>query len=107
MKKVLLIVIDACTSRVLVPAMDNNRLPNLKILAEAGYFNPNCISIFPSITHTATASLATGCYPQNHGIAGSSWYDTESDDPVHYSADFWVRSARLAPEAGIHWRFAA
>jgi hypothetical protein len=57
-----MIVIDACASRVLVEAMADGKLPNFKALAETGYFSPNCLSIFPSITHAATASLAT---PQN------------------------------------------
>jgi predicted AlkP superfamily pyrophosphatase or phosphodiesterase len=51
-----MIVIDACASRVLVEAMADGKLPNFKALAETGYFSPNCLSIFPSITHAATAS---------------------------------------------------
>ena len=85
-----MIVIDAYTSRVFEPAVDNGRLPNFKALMTAGYFNPVCISVFPSITHAATASLATGYYPQDHGVAGSSFYHIDSNDPVYYSADFWV-----------------
>lgn len=90
MKKVLLVVIDALSSAVVVPAMESGLLPNLKALTEIGFFNPACSSIFPSITHTATAAIATGCYPQDHGIAGAHWYSLDSDDPVYYSGDFWV-----------------
>ena len=90
MKKVLLIVIDACASRVLESAMNNDQLPNIQALVEAGLFSSNCISIFPSITHAATASIATGCYPEVHGIAGSHWYNAENDTPVYFSSDVWV-----------------
>lgn len=90
MKKLLLIVIDACASRVLVPAMDSGRLPNIQALARAGSFYSGCRAIFPSITHAATASIATGCYPQEHGIAGAYWYDITENEVVHYAGDFWV-----------------
>jgi predicted AlkP superfamily phosphohydrolase/phosphomutase len=63
MKKVLLMIIDACTPRVLDQAMRRGRLPNLLALSEAGFFHQAGSSIYPSITHAAMASLATGCYP--------------------------------------------
>jgi hypothetical protein len=90
MKKVILIVIDSCSSNIIVPAMESSLLPNMQEMAEIGSFSPSCISIFPSITHAATASIATGCYPQEHGIAGAHWYSLDSDDPVYYAGDFWV-----------------
>lgn len=89
-KKVVLIVIDACASAVVTAAMKNGDLPNMQALTRLGNFNPNCISIFPSITHAATTSIATGCYPNVHGIAGSHWYNVDNDVPVYYSSDPWV-----------------
>jgi predicted AlkP superfamily pyrophosphatase or phosphodiesterase len=62
-KKVLLIVVDACTSRALAPALESGRLPHLRELAEAGKLYLDCAAIFPSITPAATASIITGCYP--------------------------------------------
>ncbi len=49
MKKVLLIVVDACTSRVLAPALESGRLPRLRELARAGRLYPDCAAIFPSM----------------------------------------------------------
>lgn len=90
MKKVLLIVVDACASRVLVPALENGRLPNIQRLAQAGVIHPNSISIFPSITPAATSSIVTGVYPYKHGIAGAHWYNAGDDTVVYYGPDFWV-----------------
>jgi hypothetical protein len=90
MKKVLLIVIDALASRVVFPAMDAGRLPNIKALADAGTIAPDCSAIFPSITQAATSSITTGRYPQAHGIAGSHWYEPDRDHIAYYGADFWV-----------------
>lgn len=93
MKKLLLIVVDACTSRVLVPAMSEGRLPNIAALAAAGSFNPFCSAIFPSITPAATSSIVTGEYPRDHGIAGAYWYDTARDEVAYFGDDFWIIAA--------------
>jgi hypothetical protein len=90
MKRVLLIVIDALASRVVLPALDEGRLPNLRALAEAGSLNPDCSAMFPSITPAATATLLTGCYPRDHGIVGQQWYDTEQDVVAYFGADIEV-----------------
>jgi len=90
MPQVLLVVIDALTSRVIAPAMADGRLPTFRALAERGSVRFDCRSIFPSITPAATSSIITGRYPCEHGIAGASWYDRERDEVVYYGADFWT-----------------
>lgn len=90
MKSVLLVVIDALTSAVIGPAMEQGRLPTLQALAERGQVRFDCRSIFPSITPAATSSIITGRYPCDHGIAGASWYDEERDDVAYYGDDFWT-----------------
>jgi hypothetical protein len=47
-------------------------------------------TIFPSITPAATASIITGCYPAEHGIAGASWFDEARQEVAYYGDDFWV-----------------
>ena len=86
----LLCVIDGWTSRVFIPAREEGRLPNFTELARAGYFNPNCISIFPSITPAALASIITGRYPAEHGLAGAYWYDTDTEEVMYFGDDIWV-----------------
>ncbi len=89
-RKVLLIVIDAATPRVVCPAIRTGRLPVLQRLAEAGRMHESSVSIFPSITPAATSTIATGCYPAEHGIAGASWYDEARNEIAYYGDDFWV-----------------
>jgi hypothetical protein len=88
--KVLLIVIDAASPRVVCPAIQTGRLPNLKRLAEAGCMHESSVTIFPSITPAATSSIVTGTYPAEHGIAGASWYDDERQRVAYYGDDFWT-----------------
>ena len=88
--KVLLVVIDAASPRVVCPAIQTGRLPNLKRLAEAGSMHHASVTIFPSITPAATASIVTGVYPAEHGIAGASWYDEGQRKVAYYGDDFWT-----------------
>ena len=48
------------------------------------------VTIFPSITPAATASIVTGAYPSETGIAGAAWYDQAAEQIVYYGDDFWV-----------------
>lgn len=90
MKPVILIIVDALSSRAVVPALERGELPNLAALAEVGTLHPECVSMFPSITPAATATLLTGCYPDRHGIAGASWHDEEQGRVIYYSTDIWT-----------------
>lgn len=88
--KVLLIVIDAATPRVVGPAIQTGRLPVMKRLVESGVFHDSVTTIFPSITPAATTSIITGEYPASSGILGASWYDRETRDVAYFGDDFWV-----------------
>lgn len=87
MKRVLLVVVDGCTPRVLGPAMDRGDLPLLADLAARGTLALDGVSIFPSITPAATASIVTGRYPAQHGIGGMSWWDPASDHVFYFGDD--------------------
>ena len=89
-KKVLLIVVDALTSRVFVPALEAGRFPNLGRIAGAGWLRPDCISIFPSITPAATAAIITGGYPCRTGITGAYYYNLDTEEVHFYGDDLWV-----------------
>lgn len=93
MKKLLLCVIDALSSHVLRPDIEAGKLPNLRKLIEAGEVDWECTSIFPSITPAATAAIATGCYPSEHGIIGAYFYDREQDRVHYYGNDLGVLMA--------------
>lgn len=88
-KKVLLIVVDALASDVIRPAMQSGVLPTFSALADAGQVTDST-AIFPSITPAATASIATGTYPAQHGIAGAYWWNEEHNTISFFGADLWV-----------------
>ena len=88
--KVLLIVIDAATPRVVGPAIQTGRLPVMRRLVDAGLYYDTCTTIFPSITPAATTAIITGEYPAANGVVGASWFDEDSQDVAYYGDDFWV-----------------
>src|SRR5688500_20156842 len=90
--KVLLVVIDAASPRVVCPAIQTGRLPNLKRLAESGSMHERSVTIFPSITPAATCSIVTGAYPAEHGIAGASWYDGQRKSVAYCGEDCWTNT---------------
>ena len=91
--KVLLVVVDAASPRVFCPAVQTGRLKHLNRLADAGQMHEASISIFPSITPAATASIITGEYPARSGIIGAAWYDEPQDQVFYYGDDLWVIGA--------------
>jgi hypothetical protein len=92
--KVLLIVIDAASPRVVCPAIQTGHLRNLKRIADAGTLHQGSTTIFPSITPAATTSIVTGTYPAENGIAGASWFVKERNEVAYYGDDFWVIARR-------------
>jgi len=88
MKKVILFVIDALASDILIPAIDDGRLPNFQALASHGILRKDCISIFPSITPAALSSIITGKYPVETEIPGDYWYDETSHTVNYIAGDF-------------------
>ena len=92
--KVLLVVIDAATPRVVCPAIQTGHLRNLKRIADAGTLHPGSVTIFPSITPAATTAIVTGAYPAENGICGASWFVREQNEVAYYGDDFWVIAKR-------------
>jgi hypothetical protein len=89
-KRVLLIVIDGCTPTVLGPAIERRDLPLFAELTAGGRLALDCVSIFPSITPAATASIVTGQYPAGHGISGMSWWNPNTGEVSYYGSDMWT-----------------
>ena len=87
--KVLLVVIDAATARVVSPAIKTGQLPTMQRLADAGCLHES-VTMFPSITPAATATIITGHYPAHSGIVGASWYDEAAEKVAYFGDDFWV-----------------
>ena len=54
-------------------------MPVLSDFLDSAFVYRQAVSIFPSETRVAASSLATGCYPDKHGLAGNFLYVPEMD----------------------------
>jgi hypothetical protein len=80
----MLFVVDALDHEVLGEWLEAGRLPTIaKLLQEGGVCRP-CTSIFPSITPTATCSIAAGEYPRRTWIEGACWFDREGNETLYF-----------------------
>jgi hypothetical protein len=96
-KRCILFVVDALSERIVRQWLGARKLPTIaNVISRGGNLNP-CTSIFPSITPAATCSIATGVYPQDHGVQGACWYDPIENDTAYFGDDI-----KLALQGGLY-----
>jgi hypothetical protein len=87
-KPVVLVVIDGLT-----PAMlEATDTPALRFLLEHGSYR-RAASVFPSVTPVCLASIATGAYPDVHGIPHLVWWNREEQRLIEYGSSFGAMRA--------------
>ena len=63
-------------------ALSEKTTPNLLAAAERGAWFQNHRSVFPTSTRVCVSSLATGVYPQKHGLPGNSLFARELGETI-------------------------
>lgn len=96
--KVVVVVWDACRPDFITPL----ETPTLAQLAAAGVQYTHASTVFPSETRVATASFATGAYPQVHGITANRIYRPDVDPAAPLNTG--VREDLLRIEAAASGR---
>src|SRR3979411_2333778 len=66
-------------------------------LMDEGSYLPDCRMAASSFSASGLETIATGAYPQSHGLVAESWYDAESRKMVTASAAA-SQAATLADE---------
>ena len=82
-KPVVLVVIDGLTPSMFEAA----ETPTLRLLAERGAYR-RAASVFPSLTPVCLASIATGSFPDVHGIPHLVWWHRSERRLVEYGSSF-------------------
>ncbi|MEE3330646.1 MAG: ectonucleotide pyrophosphatase/phosphodiesterase [Myxococcota bacterium] len=92
--------------------LDREGLPAFARLASEGAAAKRLLPVFPSITFPTHVSLATGAYPDVHGIVGNRFWDSERGEEYDYSAEanwleaepIWIAAERQGiPAAVFFW----
>ncbi|HWH54325.1 MAG TPA: alkaline phosphatase family protein [Gaiellaceae bacterium] len=87
LKKLVLIVIDGLTPDAFERAIEGDRAPALRFLAENGKYRRG-VSTFPSLTPVCLSSIATGSHPDVHRIPHLVWWHREERRIVEYGSSF-------------------
>lgn len=85
-KKVILIIIDSFHPVALQNCLNRGMVPAMAYLIENGCYNPECVSVFPTVTPTASSSIITGLPPSRHQVAGFVWFDRREKRIVNYGS---------------------
>jgi predicted AlkP superfamily pyrophosphatase or phosphodiesterase len=86
-KKLVLIVIDGLTPAAFERAIEGDRAPALRFLAENGSYSRG-VSTFPSLTPVCLSSIGTGAHPDVHRIPHLVWWHREEERIVEYGSSF-------------------
>jgi hypothetical protein len=65
----------------------------LRRLMEGGCYFPDCRMAASSFTSTGLSTLATGAWPQSHGIVADAWFDPAARRTVHARVDLLEATA--------------
>jgi hypothetical protein len=87
-KKLVLAVIDSLKPEMLDRAIAEGRAPALQAIVERGVYIPDCVSVYPSVTPVASATIATGTTPDVHRIPAMNWYHRGETRYVEYGSSF-------------------
>tara|TARA_B100001123_G_scaffold451078_1_gene626618 strand:- start:115 stop:1245 length:1131 start_codon:yes stop_codon:yes gene_type:complete len=64
--------------------LDRVNVPAFNHLSRQGTVAKGLMSVFPSITFSSHYSIATGLYPEHHGIVGNRFYDPDRKKDFNY-----------------------
>ena len=82
----MLIVVDALKPAMLERAVSEGQAPALAEILRRGTYIPDCASVFPSVTPSASASITTGTMPDVHGVPSICWYHRGERRYVDYGS---------------------
>jgi hypothetical protein len=67
-------------------AVEEGRAPVLAEILRRGTYFPECVSVFPSVTPVASATITTGAPVDRHGVPSIDWYHRGERRYVDYGS---------------------
>ena len=84
--KLVLVVVDALKPAMLERAVAQGKAPMFAEILRRGVYRPDCVSVFPSVTPAASASITTGTTVDRHGVPSINWYHRGERRYVDYGS---------------------
>ncbi len=88
MKKLVLAVVDSLKPRMLERAVAEGKAPLIGEILRRGTSVRECVSVFPSVTPVASASITTGVDVDAHRIPSINWYHRGEQRYVEYGSSW-------------------
>lgn len=85
-KPVIMINVDSLMSGPLLEIVEAGQAPAIKFLMDNGYFIPDMISSYPTMSMTIDSTILTGSYADQHRLPGLIWFDKASNEVVSYGS---------------------
>jgi hypothetical protein len=86
MTKLVLVVVDALKPAMLERAVEDGKAPMFAEILRRGAYVPDCVSVFPSVTPAASATITTGAPVDRHGVPSIDWYHRGERRYVDYGS---------------------
>lgn len=85
-QRVILLMIDTLMDVSIQAALKKEKIPALKFFMENGYYYPNLVCPFPTMSVNVDSTLLTGVYCNEHKIPGLVWFNQEENRIVNYGS---------------------
>lgn len=94
---VLFVCMDGCDPRYL----HSSDIPNLKRMMQSGMYREGR-SVMPSVTNVNNSSIATACFPSDHGITGNYYYDRATGQGTYMESPEFLLRPTIFEKARAH-----
>jgi predicted AlkP superfamily pyrophosphatase or phosphodiesterase len=87
-KKLVLVVVDSLKREMLARSIADGKAPLFGEIVRRGTSVSECVSVFPSVTPAASASITTGARVAEHGVPSINWYHRGESRYVEYGSSW-------------------
>src|SRR5204862_1150808 len=87
-KKLVLVVVDSLKREMLARSIADHKAPLFGEIVRRGTSVSECVSVFPSVTPAASASITTGAGAAEHGVPSINWYHRGESRYVEYGSSW-------------------
>lgn len=85
-KRVIFLMIDSLMDASVQAALKSGKVPALQFFMEKGYYKPEVVCPFPSMSVNIDCTLMTGVNCDKHGVPGLVWYNQKENRIVNYGS---------------------
>jgi type I phosphodiesterase/nucleotide pyrophosphatase len=88
LKKLVLVMVDSLKPEMLERTIESGKAPLFAEIVRRGTYIRDGVSVFPSVTPAASASITTGVGVDDHAVPSINWYHRGEDRYVEYGSSW-------------------